>query len=174
MVELDDLRSLAARVAAHADLQQVRLFNIDGTLDQIPSESDAFGYTFDTDLEVQHVIETQSLIVDATFTLVVDIARPGDDADTEAEAANRPDDEHLVRLSFQLAALYLLPDYQGTEPFPDEELDAFGKTTGRLALYPYARELVSNMTGRMGLPALHLATARIPLDKRNLDHDQSN
>jgi hypothetical protein len=176
MVRLDEQRNLAARVAATADLNEVRLFNVDATLDQLPSGPGGLNYDFDADVEVQHVGETNALIVTGKYELVVHFvhheAQPRDQeggelVDSEANASLDQDDmhEHLAHLNFQLAALYSLPTDEDPIEFSEDELHAFGQTTGLLTLHPYAREFVSDMTGRMGLPSLHLGTVRFHIDK---------
>lgn len=164
MVDLNDARSLASAVAACCELRDVRLFNVDATLDHLPNGPGHLTYSFDANIEVQHVPETSSLIVDGTYKLTVALV---DESDEDEPSAN--DHDHLAHLNFQLAALYAVDSDDG-RVFPEEELDAFGKTTGLLALHPYAREFISTMTGRMGLPSLHLGTVHIPLDKRNDEH----
>jgi preprotein translocase subunit SecB len=63
-------------------------------------------------------------------------------------------------LAFAFAALYRwgheLADVE------ERELDAFAVTTGTMALYPYAREYVADMTGRLGLPTLTMPVRRLP------------
>jgi hypothetical protein len=172
MVHLDDTRSLAAAVAARCELRDVRLFQVEATLHRLPTGQGHLSYSFDAEIDVQHVPETSSLIVDGTYRLTVttlneEDGRPGEQGATE------DDHESVAQLNFQLAALYALDSTEQHAGFPEQELDAFGKTTGLLALHPYAREFVATMTGRMGLPPLHLGTLHIPLDKRNqMDTDQ--
>jgi preprotein translocase subunit SecB len=64
---------------------------------------------------------------------------------------------------FQLGAAYLVafvtpPDLQPTP----EEVTAFGNVSVVSIVYPYLRQLVADMTGRSGLPALTIAAHRTP------------
>lgn len=169
MVDLDDARSLAARVAAFADLQDVRLFDMHGSLGSLPPDRPGgLGYRFDTDIEVQ-VPADDALIVSGSYQLTV-FFHSHDEAEPQADADHEDDEPPVVDLKFQLAALYELVGHDAETAFPEHELDAFGQTTGLLTLHPYAREFISDMTGRMGLPPLHLGTVRVSLDKRNDEH----
>lgn len=164
MVDLNELRNLAARVAASADLVDVRLFHLDSTLERVPVKGHALSYSFDSVVEVQESNDqSTALLVDGSYDVTL---RQGD---TDAHAEEGSDaDEVIAYLKIQLAALYEIHE-DAPEEFADEELDAFAQTTGLLTLHPYVRELVASMTSRMGLPALHLGTVRINLDKRNDD-----
>lgn len=170
MARIDDQRHLAGHVAAAADLKEVRLFNVDASLDQLPAGPGALGFDYGANVEVQQVLETNSLIVDGDYRLVVHFIPEGSDlteVHTSDAVADDSDDEHshVAHLNFRLAALYTLPDDGDSGGFPEDQLDAFGQTTGVLTLHPYAREFVSSMTGRMGLPPLHLGTMRLRIDK---------
>lgn len=163
MVDLDDQRSLAARVAACAELMEIRTFNINAGLDVVPDGPDRLSFTFDANIEVQFVQETSVLIVDGYYEL--QFSEP---KDTDTKVPDDSDKQQVAHLNFRMASLYAVSEPNEEHgPFSDDELDAFGNTTGQLALYPYARELVSDLTGRMGLPTLHLGTMQIFLDKRN-------
>lgn len=165
MVDLHDARSVAARVAARADVVDVRLFHVDASLERLPDLSQRLSYSFDANVEVQLVEETSSIIVEGAYDLKVVNLPPDEDDD-----APSGDGEAVSRVAFKMAALFSVDQpTSGAEPFTDEELDAFAKTTGQLALHPYAREFIFDITGRMGLPALHVGMMYIPLDKRNED-----
>lgn len=45
----------------------------------------------------------------------------------------------------------------------EEELTAYAATTGRFALYPYIREYVYDLTGRLALPPLTLEILSRPM-----------
>jgi hypothetical protein len=157
-------RGILRRVWLHS---LIRLFKVDGELASLP-EHGVLSYKLDTRIEVQQ-IEDEAVIVDGDYELLV---RSGsvDDEDSVAEKPQDQDpDETTVRIAFKLAGLYSIDDREPDIKFSDEELDAFGQTTGQLALYPYAREFIASLTGRMGLPALQIPVMRIPLDKRDGD-----
>ena len=168
MVELDGAWNRAARVNARADLRDIRLFNVEANLNVVPSSPIELTYSFNGTIQVQSVEETSALIVDGNYLLRV-IAL---DEAAATDGSDEPPGEEILHLSFKLAAHFSLEE-PDTEPkqFSDDELDSFGETTGRLALHPYAREFVADITGRMGLPSLHIATLKIPIDKQNADAD---
>lgn len=162
MVDLNELRSLAARVAASADLVDVRLFSLESALDQVPAPDGELSYSFDSEVEVQESAnESAVLLVDGTYDVALRQA-----AERDGEVGR--EGTAIAQMKIHLAALYRI-HVPETADFTDDELDAFAKTTGLLALHPYARELIANLTARMGLPTLHVGTIRIPLDKRNGD-----
>lgn len=164
MVDLDAQRSLAARVAACADLVEIRTFGVEAGLDKLPSQPGGLSYAFDANIEVQFIEETSTLIVDGSYELTL---TEGSDEDT-TEGDQDVEKRQVAHLNFQMASLYAVSEPNVEHgPFADDELDAFGKTTGQLALYPYAREFVADLTGRMGLPTLHLGPLQLFLDKRN-------
>lgn len=169
-------------MAACADLRDVRLFDVRASLGALPDDLQAtLRYSYNAAIEVQQLSGEQTLIVDGTYAVEVALADLGNERPTgELSASAESDAVHaeqrsldageVARLEFQFAALYQLTGDDVVE-FPEDELDAFGQTTGLLALHPYAREFVATMTGRMGLPPLHIGTAHIYLDKRNDGHD---
>jgi hypothetical protein len=159
-VSLDAERAEAARVAAHVDLKDVRLWGLQADLESVPNEQDThLSYNFDADVQVQHHEDHPVLLVIGNYTMAMR-AVP---ADAEGDS---DDGEEVASMSFNLNALFIV-DREPDEPFTESELNAFGKTTGQVALYPYARELVANLTGRMGLPALHMGVMRLNLDSRD-------
>lgn len=150
---------LAGHVAGCADLRDVRLFSFKGDL-PLPDTSRGLGYSLDVQVEYQTLGDevVNALVVSGNYTVLV----------TESVDEGAADDEPVTvaSLEFTLAAMYVLLE-QDREPqsFDDEEFEAFSFTTGQYALYPYAREFVANMTGRMGLPPLHLGTLRFDRDE---------
>ena len=51
----------------------------------------------------------------------------------------------------------------GDDKLPNsEELNAYAISTGQYALYPYAREYISDLTMRLGLPPLTIGVLKIP------------
>lgn len=174
MQRLDEERSLAARVAASAELRDVRLFNTSSELFN-PAVDLALTYTFSNDIECQVVSESDCLIVTGIYDLKVRQAPEAEGEKVEPanidEPANddEPDSGDVARLRFQLAALFDVEVSKDKDPFTDEEYEAYASTTGQFALYPYAREFVAELTGRMGLPPLHLGALKFNLDRRNQD-----
>ena len=68
-------------------------------------------------------------------------------------------------ISFSLSALYTLRPFDDPEaqPFSDDELRAFTQSSGLFTLYPFATATVSDLTTRVGLPALILPMLKIDL-----------
>jgi hypothetical protein len=75
-----------------------------------------------------------------------------------SEGENQP----LVRIRAKFELRYRVPsDY----PLMRMELAAFARVNGIYNAWPYFREIVQNITGRMGLPSLILPVYRIPRPK---------
>jgi preprotein translocase subunit SecB len=165
LLPLEDTRALAARVAARVELRDIRLFGVTASIESLPDSGQPLTYEFEADVQIEQVGEPTALIVNGDYKVVVkeitDVeSEPSDEAEESAE--------NIANVSFQLAALFALEDMQDlADGFPEVELDAFAETTGRFALHPYAREFIADITGRMGLPQLHIGTLKIQLDQRN-------
>jgi len=68
------------------------------------------------------------------------------------------------KLTFHVTATFLVRYNLLVEPSPrPEEGEAFAKSQGLLAAWPYLRELVQNTTARMGLPIESLPALRLVL-----------
>ncbi len=140
------------------------MFSVQSNLGLVPSSD--LTYSFDGTIQVQMIPDTSVLIIDGTYKLKVfaldDNATPDD--------SGEPPGEEVLFLNFKLAANFSV-EAPGSEPnkFSNDELDSFGETTGRLALHPYARAFVADITGRMGLPSLHIATLKLPIDRPNME-----
>lgn len=70
-------------------------------------------------------------------------------------------DELVFDGSIELSVLYEIAE---DEAFSEEELVSFGRVSVLFTAYPYLRELLHNLTMRMGLPPLILDPMRAPLD----------
>ncbi|SCL21223.1 hypothetical protein GA0070616_2239 [Micromonospora nigra] len=137
-----------------ADIADVRLFNAQLNFEHFPEEGNdltwhlemtpSFSYDEGDDffiLEIEYEVEIQELV----------------DGISSEDAQPRK----LATIAFKLGSLYRL-DVNGRNPPEGAELYSFSKTTGTIALYPYAREFVQSMSSRMGLPPLTLATFKLP------------
>lgn len=157
MPTTDDAWLRAGHVAGCAELADVRLFSVTGNL-SLPDTVRGLSYSLDVQVEYQTVGEDviSALIVTGNYRLAVNAA---------VEDGGEDDPTDVADLTFALAAMYILLE-QETKPitFDEAEFEAFANTTGQFALYPYAREFVATMTGRMGLPPLHLGTLRFDRD----------
>lgn len=166
MPRLERERSVAARVAGCADLHDVRLFGVRATL-ATPGVEGALSYTLSSDVKYQTLGDPiRTVIVTGEYEVNV-LESPGRD-DSDEPGEDEP--SKVADLSFTLAALFSIPEPDaGEESFEEDEYEAFAATTGQFALYPYAREFVSDLTSRMGLPALHIGALRLELDSRTGD-----
>jgi preprotein translocase subunit SecB len=168
-VSLDSARSEAARVAARVDLRDIRVWELSSELKSVPDDRDSqLRYTLHADVNVQHSAESPILLVLGTYRVDFETVSPRDAGDEEAEPESDNEVE-VASVGFKLNALFEVEEEPADEPFSESELSAFGETTGRFALYPYARELIADVTGRMGLPPLHLGVMKLRLDSRTGD-----
>jgi hypothetical protein len=151
-VDLAAAQRHAARVAGAVDLVDVRLFEVDSKFISFPRSTEELTY----DLEMASSVEYDD--GDDFFVLRVNY----DVEIIEKSNESTSDRRALARMSFELGALYRFGMPDEWEPFTEGERDAFGQTAGTLALYPYAREFVQELTGRMGLPPLTLSVYRLP------------
>lgn len=147
-----DLRLIAGRVGGQADLVDVRTTRLLAELSSPPSKGGRLSYDLDSDLRYGN--EEGVFFVEAEYRLSAFQA-----AAEEVEPQPR---EPFAIVEFNLYAVYDLPE-RDDGPYGDEELEAFTQTTARFALYPFARELVYDLTRRLGIPPLTLGTMRLPV-----------
>lgn len=144
----------AARIAAMADLRDVRLFKAALDFDHFPESGRPLSWSLEMTPTTSFEDGAGYFILDVEYTVEI-METPGEPAE---DAAPRK----IGAISFQLAALYDLEVQAGKSQPTAEELNAYAKTSGAMAVYPYAREFVQSMTSRMGLPPLTLSTLRLP------------
>ncbi|GAB7040442.1 MULTISPECIES: hypothetical protein [Catenuloplanes] len=144
----------AARVAAMADLRDIRLFRAVVEFDHFPQVG-----TMSWDLEMTPVVRYET--GDDFFVLDVDYAVKIEEGEDEP-SGDEEGSKQVAMLEFKLAALYSLEVPSGKPVPTSDELEAYAKTAGTLAVYPYAREFAQNLTARMGIPPLTLSTLRLP------------
>lgn len=136
-----DLRVQAGAIAGTSNLFDVRLTQSNIQLTCVPAPSAQLSVNVEMSPSASISLDGENeglLLVNADFN--VRITDVGDN-----------DDVAEVKCAFVAAFESHLDD----EP-SREELDAFAETTGLFAVYPYAREYISDATRRMGLPALVL------------------
>ncbi len=136
-----DLRVQAGAIAGTSNLFDVRLTQSNIQLTRVPAPSAQLSVNVEMSPSASISLDRENeglLLVNAAFN--VRITDVGDN-----------DDVAEVKCAFVAAFESHLDD----EP-SREELDAFAETTGLFAVYPYAREYISDVTRRMGLPALVL------------------
>lgn len=144
-----DLRALAARVAGGVELLDVRMVKSSAEHLGFPVSGSPLSYDLDIQPTAHFDSDSQGLVVSTEFALEMD-------QETGEEGSGR---RQIANVSFTLVALFETPEGATYEP---EELESFGATTGIFCLYPYAREYVQDVTGRLGLPPLTLGVYRVP------------
>lgn len=140
----EELRVLAGRVAGQSNLRDIRLTNSQIELVSVPEPGAPLEVALNVSPEAQFSTSADTaphlILVNCSF----DVAIRREDSGDSAPVAN-------IRSSFA-AAFTASSDNE----FSDEELQAFANSTGVFAIYPYAREYVSDCTRRLGLPTLVL------------------
>ena len=53
--------------------------------------------------------------------------------------------------------------HDGDTPLEEDELTAHGATTAKFLLYPFIREYIHDITGRLGLPPLTIGVLSRPM-----------
>jgi len=140
----EELRVLAGRVAGQSNLRDIRLTSSQLELMSVPEPGAPLEDALDVSPEAQISSGTDSdphlILVNCSF----DVSISREDSGDSAQVAN-------IRSSFTAAFTA-----DSDNDFSDQELQAFANTTGVFAIYPYAREYVSDCTRRLGLPTLVL------------------
>ncbi len=162
-------RHLAARLAARAQIEDVRLLSTRASLERQPVPP--LTYRLDTDARLDYEEGGDSFVVACSYDVVITDSEPSDDdesavggatsADTAGGAAAKPS---VVEMRFEYAGLFSLNVREGDDPISLDELQAYAATTGQFALYPYARQYVYDLTGRLGLPPLTVGVLRLPYE----------
>lgn len=155
--DVDHNRRLAARVAAGAEIKDVRLFSASLKLISFPSESAHLKYGVKMTPRVDCEPGANRFVVRTEYEVQITLADSAEAASTVAD------------VTFELGGLFEL-DARAQEHAPsEEELAAFSSTTGQMALWPFAREFVFNATGRLGLPPLAIGVFRLPLSSDEIN-----
>lgn len=145
------MRNEAGRVAGHCELMDVRLANSNFSIARVPDITNGLTYELEDEPLAQYTTGDEYLYIVINYKLnIFEISPPED---------GKPSEElPVATLEFAYAGAF----HSGEESdFLTEEVEAFARTTGAFALYPYAREYVSDVTGRMGLPPLTLGLYKI-------------
>ena len=150
MSEVDSLRAAAARISGCAELLDVRLVSMSAVSLNFAAPDVALGFQVEISPEVSHAEGAAALGVTVAFTVEVF------EADEEGERGTE-----VARIECRYAALFVCDLVPPAQP---DEVDAFARTVGVMALYPYARAGIQDTTARMGLPALTMGIYRIPID----------
>lgn len=155
----DDLvasQHLAARLAAIADIRDVRLMKTAAEIFNLPASASYLVYELDSASAVEYEPGSASFVVRGTYKVSISASSS---PDVGTPASELPED--VARIEFEQAALFTI-DMQGHSPPEADELNAYAVSTGQFALYPYAREYIADMTMRLGLPPLTVGVLRVP------------
>jgi preprotein translocase subunit SecB len=154
-LDLSAAMRVGARVAAMSDLRDVRLFEAGLKLNTFPGGDSDLTWEIEMAPTVKYSEGDDFFILEVDYLVQIEMV---DDDDTEEVVQASA----VANIDFKLAALFSL-ETPSERPDPStSELDAYAKTMGAMALYPYAREFIQNSSSRMGLPALTLSTFRLP------------
>lgn len=153
----EELRVQAGRIAGNANLRDLRLTQSELNLHYVPEP----GAPLRVKLSISPEATTTKIAEDISFIVVSAGFEVTIDTDTESiSEADLADDSPVAQIQFKLAAAF---SHTLTNELDETELEAFATTTGLFALYPYAREYVSDATRRLGLPTLVLDLFKPPV-----------
>jgi len=151
--DLTEAQRQAARVAARADIRDVRLMKSCAEMTDIPAADTTLTYDLNSAANVEYAPGSEAFVVRSNYSLSIMPAL--------ADAADRAE-EVIAKIEFEQAALFVIQLGEGDSPPTADELSAYAVTTGQFALYPYAREYIYNLTGRLGLPPLTVGVLTMP------------
>ncbi len=135
--------AMTAKVAERVDLLHVWL--IESSLKRTPGTTEGLSYTTSTEAEADVARDPDRLFLLEKFSL-------------KAVSQKKKGAKPIV----DIQATFLLT-YELKEPeiFPPAHFLAFARMNGIYNAWPYWREYVQNVTGRMGLPPLTLPVFRL-------------
>lgn len=142
---------LGSRVGARAHLDDVRTHNVEADLKD-------FGEPGPMDLDLKVEIQVTPPTDDEGAFIVAAQYRA-----SLNKRATEGDGGEVATISVGIAGLYRID--RRPDDLRDEEVEAFARSTAALALHAYARELISSMTQRFGLPLLILPPLRVISDE---------
>ena len=158
-LELAEAQQQAARVAARADIRDVRLFETTAKLIRPPEPSSRLSYRLKSDAAVEYD-NGESFVVRVSYQLAIVEESP----DGEDDPFNDPQ-AAIAEIEFEQGGLFELEMREHDGPVQTDELKAYAVSTGQFALYPYARQYVYDLTGRLALPPLTISVLRMPLTR---------
>lgn len=145
---MTDDRHIAARLAAKSDLMDIRMVKSSFEHRGFPQNGSPISYHLNINPDAKMAETSDKFVMSAEFTIEIS-------QDIEDETND------IARIEFVLVGMYNIEEEL---EFTEEEVDAFSKSTGIFALYPYAREYVQSVTSRLGLPALTLGLHKVSTD----------
>ena len=151
--EISEAQMLATRLAARTDIRDVRLLKSSAEIMRLPVADPVLTYNLSSQATVEYEPGMESFVVRGIYNLSISAA-PTESAGEEEK------DSTVAKVEFEHAALFVVD--KGADDPPDaEELNAYAISTGQFALYPYVREYISDITGRLGLPPLTVGVLRM-------------
>lgn len=154
--DLAEAQRQAARVAARADIRDVRLMKSCAEITGLPAADTTLTYDLDTGANVEYEPGSEAFVVRGNYCLSIMPAQV-------ASSQNDSEPGVIAKIEFEQAALFVFNLGEGDSPPTPEELTAYAVTTGQFALYPYAREYIYDLTGRLGLPPLTVGVLALPV-----------
>ncbi len=149
----------AARIAARAQIQDVRLLRTKAELVQQPAADRRLKYKLDFDSSVDWDEDSPDwFVVRIACFLNINFANGEDE-----EAPEDEDQDAVAASEFEYAALFSCEMREGDDPIAEDELMAYGATTARFLLYPFIREYIHDTTSRLALPPLTIGVLSRPL-----------
>ncbi|EPD69274.1 hypothetical protein HMPREF1219_01499 [Corynebacterium pyruviciproducens ATCC BAA-1742] len=147
----EEFRLRAAKIAAGASLRDLRLVQSDFQLVNVVEPSDELSIQMNIELSAGETEEPNVLVVSAKFGVVIFVADESEHTSDKSSDSEQPSNVATINFAYN-TAFVVNDDCEWNE----ESLEAFAKTTGIFAIYPYAREFVTDVTTRAGLPPLIL------------------
>lgn len=136
-----DPRAIAAPVATVAEIVDVRLLSVAAETNQTRTSPLALPFAIDVNI-------TQSTAM----------LSPGENPQLAGFVVQHDyvigiesNDQDAARVECSFAAAFAHPV---ASELSAEQIEAFGVTTGSMAIYPYVRELVQSLSSRFGFPVL--------------------
>lgn len=165
MIDIDDpqVRNRSLRLNARAEVRDVRLLSSSIGMERLPSQNSSLSYDLNSSPEVQYSPGDNFFVVEIAYELSIDdvaeVPAPSDDDDIESTS--------IANFTFTLAALFALSMRNDDAAIEEDELEAYSLTTAQLLMYPYAREYIYDVTGRLGLPALTVGMLKMTTSPDN-------
>lgn len=152
---ISQLQKDAGRVAARAEIRDVRLLSASANVVRLPAANPHLSYNLEQKPVIEVHDDEESFVVRVTYSLKI--------SELNDEASSDDDSTVVATIEFEQAALFLLAMRENDEPIKTEELEAFANSTGQFALHPFAREYIYDITGRLALPPLTIGLLRFSM-----------
>lgn len=136
-----DPRAIAAPVSTVAEIVDVRLLKVAAETNQARTSPLTLPFAIDVNITQSTALlapgespELAGFVVQHDYVIGID-----------------SDDQAAARIECSFAAAFAHPV---ASELSGEQIEAFGVTTGTMAIYPYVRELVQSLSSRFGFPVL--------------------